>query len=71
MSNNDAILYRCPHCGCLMRDTDEHEEGYNFKKAFIVSLFLGRFWGGLAGFSGNKRFKTQCLRCGKTFTVKR
>ena len=70
MSNNDAILYRCPYCGCLMRDTDERE-GYNYKRAFITSFFLGWWWGGLAGFTGNKRFKTQCLRCGKTFTVKR
>ena len=69
MSNNSAILYRCPNCGCLIRDTDEHSTGFNFKRAFIVSLFFGKIIGGLSGLRSSNKFSTQCPRCGHSFTV--
>ncbi len=70
MSGSDDMLYHCPRCGYLMRGPNEEGE-FDYEKAFWVSAFLDHFWGLLAGLRGKNYFRTECPRCGKSFTVKR
>ena len=64
--SGDEII--CPYCGSV--HVTFHKKGFNEGKALLGIALIG-YWGAFWGVPGRNKIKGTCLKCGRSWTIKR